>query len=196
MLLRIGRDRHLEIADALDPGDEFGGILVSAGMRRVGCAEAARRIAAQRHDMPDADVAIIAHHRIDFLARGIDAGQMRRRHQRGLVEHALHGRVRAFAGRTAGAIGHRHEMRMQRREPLDRVPERTLHLLGLGRKEFERHLQRLAASVHQPADPLRRCLVMQPPDVRRSAPAGPARAIATLRSFRPSRSPARCSCAW
>ncbi len=30
VLLRIGRDRHLEVADALDAGDEIGGILVAA----------------------------------------------------------------------------------------------------------------------------------------------------------------------
>jgi hypothetical protein len=41
MLLRIGRDRDLDVGDALDAGDEIGAVLVAAGMRRVALADAA-----------------------------------------------------------------------------------------------------------------------------------------------------------
>ena len=50
----------------------------------------------------------------------------------------LDGRVGALARRTAGAVGDRHEVRPQRREPLDGLPERALHLVGLRREELER----------------------------------------------------------
>ena len=197
MLLGIGRDRHLEIADPPDAGNEVGGILVSARMRRVGRADAAGRIAAQRHDMRDADVAIIAHHRIDFLARGVDAGQMRRRHKRGLVEHALDGRVRALAGRAAGAVGHRHEMRRQRRKPLDRVPKRTLHLFGLRRKELERDAA-ASCRVRSPAGwrvaiECRSCNLLTSGDPDTLVLCEPER-NGDLAVRCPS--PARCSCAW
>ncbi len=44
---------------------------------------------------------------------------------------------RALAGRPTGAIGHRHEGRVQRRQALDGVPQGALHLLGLRREELE-----------------------------------------------------------
>ena len=54
MLLRIGPDRDLEIADRLGVGDEVGGRPIAVGMRLVGRVEAGRRIAAQRDDMAHA----------------------------------------------------------------------------------------------------------------------------------------------
>ena len=42
---------------------------------------------------------------------------MRRRRQHGLGEDAVHRRVRALAGRAAGAVGDRDEVRCERREP-------------------------------------------------------------------------------
>ena len=47
--------------------------------------------------------------------------------------------MRALAGRAVGAVGDRHEARRQRRQPLDRVPQRRLHLRIARREEFERH---------------------------------------------------------
>ena len=120
-----------------------------------------------------------------------DAGEMRGRRQRGLGQDALDGRVGALARRAAGAIGHRDEIRPQRREPLDRLPQRLLHLLGLRRKELERDAdrarrrrlaQRLGAwRVHS------RNLAC---DGRRSRGAGRARATARRRSCRPMPAPA------
>ena len=53
--------------------------LVAVGMRGVGGADAARRIAAQRHDVADADLMIAVDDLVDLAARGADAGQMRGR---------------------------------------------------------------------------------------------------------------------
>jgi hypothetical protein len=126
MLFRIGGDRHFDVGDALDAGDEVGGVAIAAGMRRVALAEAAGRIAAQRHDVAHARLRIGGDHRIDLGARGRDAGQVRRRRQQGLGENALDGGVRAFAGRAAGAISDGDEIRLQRRQPPDRVPQATV----------------------------------------------------------------------
>ena len=66
-----------------------------------------------------------------------------------------HHAVRALAGRAVSAVGHRHEARPQRRQPLDRLPQRLLHLLIAGRKELERHLHRPAAQRARAAVPIR-----------------------------------------
>ena len=152
MLLRIGRHRHFEIAmRALDAGDQIGGIAVAARMRRILRARPAGRIAAQRHDVAHAGVVIIAHDGIDVLARRCDAGQMRGRRQRRLRENALDRRVRALARRAAGAVGDRDEIRRQRRQPLDRLPQDLFHLRRLRREEFERHLDAAALAAGETA---------------------------------------------
>ena len=43
----------------------------------------------------------------------------------------------ALAGRAVGAVGDRDEARRQRRQPLDRLPQRLLHLRIAGREELE-----------------------------------------------------------
>ena len=69
MLLRIGRHRDFDIAmPALDRGDEIGRAAVALRMRRVGAAETAGGIAAQRHDVADADLVIARHDVIDVGA--------------------------------------------------------------------------------------------------------------------------------
>jgi hypothetical protein len=75
--------------------------------RATNFSPAARRITAQRHDVADAGIPVAARDRRRFLARGIDAGQVRG----GLMPvsrfDAFDGGVRAFARRTAGTVGHR-----------------------------------------------------------------------------------------
>ena len=138
MLLRIGGNRNLDIAVALlDAGDEFGRCLVAIGMRGVSCSDAARRIAAQRDDVADADLMIAVDDFIDLAARGTHTSQMRGRGQAGLGQDAGDGGMGALAGRSAGAIGHRYEIGRERRQPVDGVPQAALHLLGLGRKELK-----------------------------------------------------------
>ena len=99
-----------------------------------------------------AGLAVAAHDGVDLIARGGDASEMRGRHQLGLGENALHRRVRALARRAAGAIGDGDELRRQRLQPLDRFPQRLFHLLGGGRKEFERHRDAAVAGRHETAE--------------------------------------------
>jgi hypothetical protein len=142
MLFRIGRHRHLNVGDALDAGHQIGGVLVAAGMRRVFLADAGGRIAAQRHDVAHARLAIGVDDGIDLgLGRG-DAGEMRSRHQRGFADEPPHRRMRALARRTTRAIGHRDEIGTERCKPADRLPETLFHLIGLRREELERNTDR------------------------------------------------------
>ena len=137
MLFRIGRHRYFEVGEPLDAGDQIGGVAVAAGMRRVLLAGAGQRIAAQRHDVAHAGLGISADHGVDLGAGRGDASEMRRRRQHGLGEDAFHRRVGALARRAAGAIGDGNEIRLERRQPADRLPQRLFHLRGLGRKEFK-----------------------------------------------------------
>ena len=137
MLLRIGRDGDLELADPADAFDQVGGLVIALRMRLIGRAEPAGRIAPQRHDMAHACRPIGSDDLVDLGAGGGDAGQMRRRLQTGLVDHALDGVVGALAGRAAGAIGHGDERRTERLQPAHAVPQIDLHLLVLRRKELE-----------------------------------------------------------
>jgi hypothetical protein len=79
MLLRIGRDRHLEIADAPEAGDQIRSLVIALRMRLIDRAESAGRIAAQRHDMAHAGLPIGPDDLVDLVARRGDAGEMRGR---------------------------------------------------------------------------------------------------------------------
>ena len=104
-------------------------------------------IAAQRHDVADADLVIAVDDVVDLAARGADAGQMRGRRQLGFVQDAGDGGMGALAGRAAGAVGHRDEVGRERRQPLDGVPQAALHLLGLRREELEGDRRRFQRAV-------------------------------------------------
>ncbi len=138
MFFGIGRDRDFDIGIALlDALDQVRRTLIAVGMRLIGGADAGGGIAAQRHDVADADVVIARHHVVDLAFGGADAGQMCGRGQPGLFQDAGDGRVGALSGRSPGAIGHRDEIGGERRQPVDGLPKGALHLLGLGRKELE-----------------------------------------------------------
>ena len=68
-----------------------------------------------------------------------DAGQVRRGGQRRLAQDARHDVVGALARRAVRAVGDRDEARRERREPLDRRPQRLLHRRVVRRKELEGH---------------------------------------------------------
>src|SRR5205814_6006825 len=139
MLLGIGGDRDFNVwITLLDASDQIGGSSVAFRVRRVSRAEPAGGVAAQRHDMADANLVISRHHLIDIAAWRVNAGEMRRRREAGFGEDAGNGRVGAFPGRTAGAIGHRNEIGGKWREAADGLPETALHLFGFGRKKFKR----------------------------------------------------------
>ena len=69
MLLGIAGDGDLEVRDLLEAGDEIGRVGVAAGMRLVRAAGAAGGIAAQRHDVADADVPVVARDLVDLRLR-------------------------------------------------------------------------------------------------------------------------------
>ena len=121
------------------PATRSAALRVAAGMRRVALADAAERIAAQRHDVAHAGLRDRRATTASTSAR-VAATQVRCAAGVSAVsaEDALDRGVRALARRAAGAIGDRDEVRLQRREPRDRLPQRLLHLRGLRRKEFER----------------------------------------------------------
>ena len=96
------------------------------------------RVAPQREHVAHAGVGVLP----DDLAQLGDgrahAGEVRDRGHRGLGRDALGDAYRAVAGRAAGAVGHRHERRGQPLELAQRLPQRALALVGLGREELER----------------------------------------------------------
>ena len=104
----IGRDRDLEVGDALQRRDEIGGIGKTVRLRLIRPA-ALRRIAAQRDDMANAVGPIGARDLDEFLARRADAGEMRRAGERRLALDAVHDMVRALASRAVRAVGDRDE---------------------------------------------------------------------------------------
>ena len=57
----------------------------------------------------------------------------------GFLDDASNRRVRALTRRAARTVGDRDKLGAERRQSLDRGPQRLFHLLGLGREEFERH---------------------------------------------------------
>src|ERR1700733_6525200 len=79
MLLWISGDRYFEIGDAFDAADQIRGILVAAGVGRKALANAAERVAAQRHDMAHAGPGISVNNFVDFRARSSNAGYVRGR---------------------------------------------------------------------------------------------------------------------
>ena len=123
------------------PAHEVGGVGETARVRHV-LRLPLGRVAAQRDDVADALVPIAARNGQHLVLAGTDAGQVRRTGEPGLARDAGDDVVGAVARGAVGAIGHRHEPRPQRREPLHRLPQRRLHLRRLRRKELERHLHR------------------------------------------------------
>ena len=108
-------------------------------MHFVARAGACDGIAAQRHDVADAGIAVAADDLVDFALGGLHTGQMRGGHERGFLDQSRHGGVRALARRTAGAVGDGDEPRADRLEAADGLPQALFHLVRLGRKELERH---------------------------------------------------------
>ena len=136
MDLGIASDRNVERRDLLQARDQLGGIGIALRMRSEGAAGLGR-VAAQRDEVAHARVPIGARHGIDFVAAGIDAGEMRGGGERRVAHDPLDRLVGALAGRAPCPVGHADEARVERRERLDRLPQGRGHGLGLGREEFE-----------------------------------------------------------
>ena len=131
-----GGNTDLEISDPLEPGNQINGVGIALGMGSVAIG-GGRRIAPERDDVAHARLPVAARDLVDLGAARADAGQVRRRHQRGFAQDPGDGGVGALARRAAGAVSDRYETRAERFEPLDGRPQNLLHLLGLGGKELE-----------------------------------------------------------
>ena len=81
---------------------------------------------------------------IYLFARGADARQVSGGDQGGLGQDSPHRCVGPLSGAAPGSVSDGDKPRLQRLQPLDRVPEGLFHLLRLGREELERHLNRPA----------------------------------------------------
>ena len=77
---------------------------------------------------------------VHFTARRPDTGEMGRCNEMGFFLDANNGVMGALARRSPGSVGHRNEARLQRRQPFNSGPQSGVHLLRLGREEFERYL--------------------------------------------------------
>ena len=99
-------------------------------------------------DVADADLVIAVDDLVD-LPRDARHKSDARPASGGLGQDAGDGGMGALAGRSAGAIGHRDEIRRERRQPVDGVPQVALHLFGLGRKELEGDRGRFGAGARR-----------------------------------------------
>src|SRR5690606_14652252 len=125
VLFRIGADRDLEPADAVEGGGQFGGVGVAVGAGRIGAADASRagRVAAQGDDVIDADSLVALDDLIDLGAAGLDAGEVGGRTQGRFTDDALDGAVGPLARGAARPIGDGDEGRVQRLQPPDGRPQ-------------------------------------------------------------------------
>jgi hypothetical protein len=115
-------------------------------MRLVCGTHALRRVSPQRHEMIDAHGLEFACHGIDRRLVRSDAGQVRGGGELGLVADPGDRVQCRLLGRAARTIGHRHEIRLERRKPRDAFPQLALHVAVLGRKELEGHLDAFGKS--------------------------------------------------
>ena len=131
---RVGRDLDLEVP-AVFGADQRHQL---AGVAQVAAADHARgRVAAQRDDAVAAERAIELEQRADLLAVAAHAGDVRHPGDAVLAAQALHGLGGVAQGRTAGAEGHRHELRRVCFQLFDGAVELFALLVGLGRVELE-----------------------------------------------------------
>ena len=144
------RDADRKSAAVPDEPHQLVRILESAvGLLKV--AGAARRIAAQRQDVGDAERPRLLEDAGGVVPRRVDARHVRHRGQSVLALDAIDDRQRLFAGAAAGAVGDRAEIRRQPRERRNRLFEqRPLAFRRLGRKKLEGN-HRLLRAARTPA---------------------------------------------
>ena len=147
MGFRIGGDADLEIGHPLQASHQIGGIGITTRMRRIAAVCSTRRVAAQRHDMADASLPVVAGDGVDFLAGGGNTGQMRRRLQHCFLADAADRRMGALAGRAAGSVSNRDKARPQRLDALDHGPEPLVHVRRLRREELEGDARRAGVEI-------------------------------------------------
>ena len=146
VLLRIGRHRDLGVVEALDAGDQVGGVAVAGGVRLVPVADAAGGIAAQGDDVPHARLPVTRDDVVDRRPGLTDARDVGGGGQRRLADEALDGRVAALGIGAVGAVGDRHEVRPERLELADRLPQGVRSVRRLGREDLERDTHHATSS--------------------------------------------------
>ena len=146
VLLGVRRHRDLGVVEALDAGDQIGGVAVAVGVRLVAVADAAGGIAAQGDDVAHARLPVAPDHVVDRRSRLTDAGDVGGRGHRRLADEALDGRVAALGVGAVGAVGDRHEVRPERLELADRPPQRVRSVRRLGREDLERDTHHATSS--------------------------------------------------
>jgi geranylgeranyl diphosphate synthase type I len=147
VLLGEGRDTHAEVAGGPDQPHELLGVLEPLVVADPVGLRVARRVAPQRQH--------VAHpggrERPDDASQlgdaVVDGGEVRQRGEGGVGGDPLGHRQRAVARGATGAVGDRHEVRLQPLELAQGLPQVALAGLGLGGEELERR-QRLAARQH------------------------------------------------
>ena len=137
MTLRERRHTHAEVAEVSYQADQLVGVLQAARVLHPRRARTARGVPAQRQQVADPGVGVLAHDRAQLADLGRDAGEVPHRHQRGLLRDPARDAHGPPARRPAGAVRHRHERRAQRLELAQRVEQQLLALIGLGREELE-----------------------------------------------------------
>ena len=132
----VGGDRDFEGMKRLEASDKLcgSGIAVRVGDEFAACDW---RIAAQRDDVADAGLPIGVGDLGNLGLARLDTGQVRGGGDAGFAGDARDGGVGAFPRRAACAIGDRDEARIEGAEHFYRRPQRLVHLVGLGREEFE-----------------------------------------------------------
>ena len=138
MPFRIRRDTELEVDSRLQAGHQIRGVREATRMRLVAVPMPAAGSPRSATMWRTPGVPVLARDVEDLLAGRRTQVRCAAGAERGLVEDAPHGGVRALARRATGTVGHRHETRRQRSEPFDGAPELCLHLFRLRREELER----------------------------------------------------------
>ncbi len=136
MRFRVGGNGDVEVRYALETGNQISRIREPIRMRHIRRL-AFHRVAAQRDDVSNALVPIATRDIEHFAARRPYASQMRRTGERRLTLDARNEAMRALARRPVRAIRHRNKTGRERREPLNRLPQRGIHLHVARRKELE-----------------------------------------------------------
>ena len=110
-------------------------------MRCVLAAHAARRIAAQRHDMADAGIPVGARDVVDLALGGGHAGEVGRGIDAGFALQPRDGVMGTLARRAAGAVGHRKKLRFERCQLCADTTQFFNSLRGLRREELYRNFR-------------------------------------------------------
>ncbi len=126
VLVRVGGDPDREIAQRAGQLHQVAGVFQALRMRDPFAVRITRRVSAQGQDVAHPDGCVRADHLSQFAHRVADGGQMRDRHQGGLLGDPLGHPDRPLAMRTAGPVGDRHERRPQRFQPADGTPQHVL----------------------------------------------------------------------